>query len=120
MGKTITNIIRGSTLIEVITASIVWMAVFIASFSILTSLTSTKSHPEELIEADCRIRETYRKLSEGWYPEGEYCTQYSWGKIIARIRPYEEYPALLQLSITASFKTNRKQIVNKYVVEKKQ
>ena len=96
------------------------MAVFIASFSILTSLTSTKGHPEELIEADCRIRETYRKLSEGWYPEGEYCTQYSWGKIIARIRPYEEYPDLLQLSITASFKTNRKQIVNKYVVEKKQ
>ena len=120
MGKTVTNIIRGSTLIEVITASIVWMAVFIASFSILTSLTSTKSPPKELIEADCRIRETYRKISEGWYPEGEYCTQYSWGKIIARIRPYEEYPDLLQLSITASFKTNRKQIVNKYVVEKKQ
>lgn len=79
-----------------------------------------KKPPKELIEADCRIRETYRKLSEGWYPEGEYCTQYSWGKIIARIRPYEEYPDLLQLSITASFKTNRKQIVNKYVVEKKQ
>ena len=108
MGKLIGKHLKGSTLIEVITASIIFMVVFIASFSVLSVLTPANTNAIELIDADYRTSLIFRELSDGIHADGEYTTQYSWGKINATLEPYLEYPDLQQLSITVTFNNNRK------------
>jgi len=115
MGK-----LKAGTLIEVITASIIFMVVFIASFSVLSLLTPENRDAIELIDADYRASTIFRAFSNGQHQDGEYVTQYSWGKISATLEPYSAYSDLQQLSITVTFNNNRKRIIHKYVVERVQ
>jgi len=118
MGKL--KYLKGSALIEVVTASVIFLAVFIASFSILSELTPADRNAIQLIDADYRASIVFRELSDGLHDDGDYNTRYSWGEINARLEPYAEYPDLQQLSITVIFNNSRKRIISNYVVERVQ
>ena len=120
MGKLMDGYLKGSTLIEVITATIIFMVVFIASFSVLSELSPTSDNALELIDADYRTSMIFRDLSSGVHQGGEYNTQYNWGRISATLEPYRTYSDLQLLSIEVTFNHNRKRIIHKYVVEKVQ
>ena len=120
MGKLIDNHLKGSTLIEVITASVLFLTLFIASFSILSALVPANRNALELIEADYRASLLFQELSDGTHQDGTYATQYVWGKIDATLEPYFPHNDLQQLSITISLHNNRKQIIYRYVVERVQ
>ena len=118
MGKLINKHLKGSTLIEVITASIMFLIVFGVSFSTLSGLVPADNNALELIEADYRVSTIFRELSDGLHQDGKYDTQHSWGKISAILESYSDYSGLQQLSITVTFHNNRKGIISRYVVER--
>ena len=120
MGKLISKHLKGNTLIETVTASVIFLIVFIASFSVLSALAPANTSGLEFIDADYRASGLYRELADGIHQDGEYSTQYDWGKISATLEPYFDYSDLQQLSITVTFNSNRKRIVYRYVVEKVQ
>ena len=118
MGEIIDRQLKGSTLIEVITASIIFLIVFIASFSVLSGLTPADNNAIELVDADYRASSVFRELSDGLHEDGEYVTKYAWGKINATLEPYSDYADLQQLCITVILAKSNKRIVYKYVVER--
>ena len=118
MGKITDSRLKGSTLIEVITASIIFLIIFVASFSVLSGLTPAENNAIELVDADYRASSVFRELSDGLHEDGSYNTQHSWGKINAILAPYPDYADLQQLSITVTFDKSKKRIVYKYVVER--
>lgn len=120
MGKIIGWRLKGSTLIEVITASIIFLIVFIASFSVLSGLTPAENNAIELVDADFRASSVFRALSDGLHEDGWYDTQYSWGKINATLAPYPDYADLQRLRITVTLAKSNKRIVYNYVVERAQ
>lgn len=119
MGKIIDKRFEGSTLIEVITASIIFLIVFIASFTILSRLIPADNDAVERIDADYRVSTTFRELADGLHEDGKYAAKYSWGEVDASLEPYSEYADLQQLCITVSLRKSKKRIVYKYVVERK-
>lgn len=118
MGKIIGKCLKGSTLIEVITASIIFLIIFIASFSVLSGLTPADNNAIELVDADYRASFVFRELSDGLHEDGRYNTEYSWGKINATLEPYSDYADLQRLSITVTLTKSNKRIVYNYVVER--
>ena len=118
MGKMKIKYVKGSTLIEVLTASVIFLIVFICSFSILSTLTPGGNDAAELIEADVRAAALSHEWSDGRHPEGTHTETHPWGNVTARLEPYADYPDLQQLSITVVFTRNKKRIVYEQVVEK--
>ena len=118
MGKITDRRLKGSTLIEVITASIIFLIVFIASFSVLSGLTPAENTAIELVDADYRASSVFRDLSDGLHEDGQYNTEYSWGKINAALAPHPDYADLQRLSITVIFSKNKKSLTYNYVVER--
>ena len=118
MGKMIDRRLKGSTLIEVITASIIFLIVFIASFSVLSGLTPAENNAIELVDADYRASSVFRELSDGLHEDGRYNTDHSWGKINATLEAYSDYADLQRLNITVTLAKSNKRIVYNYVVER--
>ena len=118
MGPLMNKYLKGSTLIEAITASVIFLIVFIASFLILSRLNPANNNAIELIDADYRASIIFRELSIGTFQNGDYNSRYEWGEISATLEPYLAYSDLQQLSITVTFNNNNKRIIHRYVVEK--
>lgn len=82
--------LKGSTMIEVITASVIFMIVFIMAIEIITrlSLFSNKTNGYIAIERD--LKSTAIKLGSMDISENEQVFHYEWGEVRAHLTLYKE------------------------------
>lgn len=110
--------LKASTLIEVVTASVIFLIVLTASLSILARLPVGEEESRALIEADSVFALTLDELSDGAHPDGDYDASHLWGEINATLQPYDDYPDLQQLTLTATITNSHKRIHRSYVIER--
>ncbi len=105
--------LRGSTLVEAVVASVIFMCVFAISLETVLRLTTKKEDNMVLIDVDHRIEECLRDYSR--HENGVYAREYDWGRIVVVVRQYKNYPRLREVVVTAN--TERKRLEIRHVVE---
>lgn len=109
--------LRGSTLIETLIASVIFLCVFVISLETLSRLTVRKNDSAILVEADYRAGQCRREFTSGGHEPGAYMREYPWGNITIILKPYRHYASLRELTITADIKNDAKRLEYRYIFE---
>lgn len=117
MGAVNGKTLRANTLVEVLVASVIFLAVFMIGLETLSRLTVRDDEGLVFVEADWRVKECFFEFSDGLHPVGKYDKNYDWGEIQVTIAPYRDYRNLQELTLAATILQNRKRIEYKYIIE---
>ena len=110
--------ISGSTLVETMVASVIFLCVFVISLETVSRLTLSENDTVVLVEADHRIKENFRQYGDGRHEEGLYTREYDWGRVTVVIRPYVNYTDLQELVVTAHIESISKRLELRHIVER--
>lgn len=111
--------LKGSTLVEAIVASAIFLIIFIISLNTLNKIVIAGNSDEyALIEADYNMDICYSVYAGGTFPHGKYPADYSWGTIDVEIKQYGEYTDIDEIVITATINNNHKKMIRRHLVEK--
>lgn len=105
------------SLIEVIVASVIFLAVFMISLQMVVSLTGRQNNDAVYIVADMAIKKTYAEYVVGNINMPEYKKEYSWGNITGRLDLYGDYYGIEELTLIARLSPGSREIVYKYLIE---
>lgn len=100
--------VRASSIIEVIVASLIFMLVFALSLTTLTRLTLRQDEAVLLIEAEKELNKTL-KIREN-QPIGTYIDTFDWGSISTIISDYEKFENIRQIHLRATLTNSRKSL----------
>jgi hypothetical protein len=110
------RVVRASTLVEVIVASVVFLTIFAISMHTVTQLSINPREGEDFALADCLMRSCIREFSDGRREEGEYERTYDRVQVTITVAQYRDYEDLQEL--TVSTVVNRKRIEYKHIIER--
>ena len=109
--------LKGSSMIEVIIASLIFLVVFICSLSTLTALTLRSDEGYVLLEAERALTDCSRRYGTGEWAEGTYTDTYEWGGIVTVIATYDDYDNIQQMLLRADLKGSRKTIEQRQLIK---
>jgi hypothetical protein len=105
--------LKGSTLVETIIASVIFMCVFAISLETVSRLTVRQEGNLALVEAGRRMEECFRDYAGR--DNGTYTREYEWGEVRVVLRPYRDYAQLREMVVTAD--VERKWLELRHVIE---
>lgn len=82
--------VKGSTLVETIVASILFMVIFAVSLELVPRLTVTGRNEVDMIETEICLSRAREKYTTGVWPAGEYLERYGNGKAKVLIEYYRD------------------------------
>lgn len=100
----------GSSMIETIVASMIFLLVFTISLSTVTGLTLREDEGYALIEAERRLADCSGRYCDGTWAQGEYTEEFDWGKITVTITDYGDYGQIRQVILRAALNNGRKKL----------
>jgi len=103
--------VPGSSMIEAIVASAIFLLVFAVSLSTLTGLAIRDDETYELLEAERAMTDCFLRYGSGTMANGSYTDQFEWGEITTAIENYGDYEDIRQVSMRAVISGSRKSIV---------
>lgn len=106
----------GSTLLETIVASVIFLSVFAVSLETMSRMVASPRDTGIMVEVDHRLNECFRKYSSPLYTAGEYEQKYSWGTIYIALSRYKEYDRLRHISLRAVVVDSRRTIGFDHVI----
>lgn len=107
MGKLKTKL-PGSSMIEAIVASLIFMIVFVASLSVITGYSLREDESYALLEAERRLSDCFDRYGDGTWAQGVYTDTFEWGVITTAIAPYDGYEGMQQVAMQARLDGSRK------------
>lgn len=110
-------VLKASTLLETIVASVIFLSVFTISLWTTTLLTSSTCGPGILVEVDYRLKECFRDYSSSYYTNGDYVRSFGWGNIHIDISFYQHYEDLRHIHLKAVIENDRKTISFDHIVK---
>lgn len=110
-------VLKASTLLETIVASVIFLSVFTISLWTTTLLTSSTCGPGILIEVDYRLKECFRDYSSAYYTNGDYVRQFGWGNIYIDISSYKNYDELRHIQLKAVIANDHKTVSFDHIVQ---
>ncbi len=102
--------LSGSSLLESVVASLIFLFVFVVSLSTLTGLTLRPDEGYVLLEAENALADCFRHYGNGNLNEGTYTDIFEWGEITTSITEYRNYGNIQQITMKARITGNRKVI----------
>ncbi len=100
----------GSSMIEAIIASLIFLAVFAVSLTTLTGLTLREDEGYVLLEAERALEACASRYGDGTRPDGTYTDTFEWGEITTVVSEYRDYEHIQQVSMRATLSGSRKTI----------
>lgn len=107
------------SLIEVMVASVIFLAIFMISLHTVVSLSGRQNDDSVYIVADMAIKKTYAEYVVGNIDMPEYKKEYSWGNITGRLDLYGDYYGIEELTLIARLSPGGREIVYKYLIERR-
>lgn len=92
--------LQGSSIIEVLVASLVFLLIFCITMETLTRIASVR-HDESMLSVEKDLQDTVHEFSVRSFTEGEHTRTYDWGEIDIEIKPYNELPGIHFVTFTA-------------------
>ena len=112
--------LKGSSLIEAITASVIFIIVFCLSMELMANNELSGNNEEFVfIEADQCINDCLAVYSEGNHLPGEYRHDYHWGTVTVKVECYDGYEDLLLITINADIRNRQRKMQLRHIVERR-
>lgn len=111
------RMLRGTSLLEAVVASAVFLTIFTLTISILPQLIVHEDDASLVVEAEYRVEEAFGRYETGVWPCGEYVERYEWGEVTVRVERHRDFSDVRHVSVTARIEGNRKRIVRERVME---
>lgn len=108
------SVFRGSTLMETLTASVVFMIVFVISMDVLVRTGSSRLECGDYVVMENEINRYRRKLASESIRVGVYGQKYGWGELRADVAVFKE--GIYRVRIEALFSGNGKKIRYEYLL----
>ncbi len=102
--------LAGSSMIEAIVASLIFLTVFILSLSALTGLTLRKDEGYVLLEVERALTDCFSRYGDGTMAAGIYIDEFSWGHVTTKIEQYADHENIQQVVLWADISGSRKSI----------
>lgn len=102
----------GSTLVETIVASVLFLIVFLLAMEMLVRV-GGRQPDGVLLQMESDHQACVREFRSGDFPEGEYLRTYGWGEIAVEIEPYPYGDEIQQLRFTVRLETGGQTFVHR-------
>jgi hypothetical protein len=102
--------LAGSSMIEAIVASLIFLTVFVLSLSALTGLTLRKDEGYVLLEVERALAGCFLRYGDGTGSQGSYTEDFKWGSVTTTIETYGDYENIGQVVLRAGITGSRKVI----------
>ncbi len=109
----------GSSMIEAIVASLIFLVVFAASLSTLTGLNLRGDEGYVLLEAERALEDCSMRYGDGTWADDTYTDTFAWGGITTVVSEYRDYDGIQQISMRATLAGSRKTIERTRLVVRK-
>lgn len=83
--------LRGTSLLEAVVASAVFLTIFTLTVSILPQLIVRGDDASLVVEAEYRVEEAFGRYETGVWPCGEYVERYEWGEVTVRVERHRDF-----------------------------
>ncbi len=93
------NRLEGSSLIEAIVASVLFLIMFIIAMETLTRV-AVLPDSGGLLQAEADFRACINAFETETFPEGEYENEYEWGTIMILVSTYKDMPDVNEILFT--------------------
>lgn len=108
--------LRGSSLIEALVASVLFLIVFTLSLETLSRLTHRQSGGEIQIAMDHTMQACEREYIHAWCQPLAVVKTYPWGTIDITLTPYGSSSELLELTLSAVSTQTRQRIQRRHII----
>ncbi|MDR1671294.1 MAG: hypothetical protein LBR57_02120 [Alistipes sp.] len=98
--------LKGSSMLEAIVASLIFLLVFAISLSTLTRLSLRDDEGIALLEAERALTDCFARHSTRL--PGIYTDTFEWGEVTTTIATYGDYAGIRQVALTATITGSRK------------
>ncbi len=106
----LTSRFAGSSIIEAIVASLIFLLVFVASLSTLTAITLRNDEGYVLLEAERAQINCFHNYGDGLKADGTYTDTFVWGEITTTIAPYHDYEGIQEVAMSVRLNGSTKTI----------
>ncbi len=93
--------LNGSSTIEVITSSLIFMTVFVISLWTLSGLSLRGDNGYTILEAEAQLEARFEQYGNGTWPDNTYVDRFDWGEITTILSSYRDYDNIQQVSMYA-------------------
>ncbi len=106
--------VKGSTIIEVMVASILFIIIFSAGLEIVARVTASSPTAGWYIEAENSHRIILMECRAGFYPFGETLQEFGKGRVRVTMSPYREFKNLSEVKI--EFELGGRQLEYRHII----
>lgn len=106
--------VNGSTIIEVMVASILFITLFSSGLDIVTRVTASSPTAGWYIEAENSHRIILMECRAGFYPFGETLQEFGKGHVRVTMSPYREFKNLFDVKIV--FELGGRQLEYRHII----
>ncbi len=96
--------LRGSTLVETIVASMLFLILFFLAMEMLVRI-GARRPGEGLLQMEVDHRVCVQEFRAGDFAPGEYTRSYTWGEITVTVGPYRDLPGIEEVRFTTRLET---------------
>lgn len=109
--------LQGSSLLETVVASGLFLIVFMGVLSVLPQLSVDKNEVLHIAEAEYHIRWIFDKYAKSIWHSGEYVERYDWGTITVQLSSYQNFSDVRRVSVAAWIEGSREWILREKILE---
>ncbi len=102
--------LAGSSMVEAIVASLIFLVVFVLSLSTLTGLTLRRDEGHVLLEVERALADCFLRYGDGSRAPGNHTDEFEWGTVTTVIEKYDDYENIQRVALRATISGSRKSI----------
>lgn len=110
--------LEGSSLLETIVASAVFLTAFVSAMELLPRLTTDDRDALLLVEAESCLARTCDEYASGLWPCGEYVGRYEWGEIVVEVGDCPKFAGMQTIIVRARIYGGRRAIECRRIVRR--
>lgn len=99
-------LVKASTIIEVVVASVIFMLIFCLSLEMLTKIHQDAKNTEAL-QIIMDRNDYVQMVKTGEFGYGNYLKNFDWGEISVKIQPYMKHKSLHDIHFTGKMKNGK-------------
>lgn len=117
LNKRITVRLRGSSILEAVTASVLFLILFSLAMQALVGMSTRQVHAGRFVEAEKDYRVELGNVLRGEYSLGKHEKRFPWGSLEILLEPYGKSEGLHQVTIVFRLEREGGKQVRRHIIK---
>lgn len=109
--------LEGSSLVEAVTASVLFLILFSIAMQALVGMTSHQVEARCFVAAEQDYRTELQAVLQGEYSSGKHLKKFAWGTLEMVLEPYGTVIGLYRITVAIQPEGNRGNLIRRHVVK---